>query len=324
MKNWVIGGLLSVIGVCAVLLVVIHPRPITSPRTLPTPPAAPPAPCQSAEEIARGIDPQRMRQHIRVLAGDIGVRRAGSATEARAREYVAGQLRQFGYDVQLTPVKLPGGAVSGNVIAELPGASPQAMLIGAHLDSKSPSPGANDNASGVAVLLELARVFRSTTPPMTCIFVAFGAEEMIDRTREHHHYGSRVLATNAALRKRLVCMTSLDMVGVGDRLFIGNQPPASNHWRDQVTATAHSLSLSPIAERSKPRSDHEAFARYGIPTAYLHWERDRAYHRRADVPARVNALRLEQTARLLAYALLRYPGSTDVPGAFSGNTTRLR
>jgi len=258
----------------------------------------------SADVIVRRLDVARMQRHIQALAGKIGVRKTGTTDEAAGAEYIAGQFAASGYQVIRDEVPLPDGRMSGNVYVELPGKSTRIMLIGAHMDSKSPAPGANDNASGVAVMLELARVLHDTHPPYTCRFVAFGAEERIDRQWDHHHYGSRRMAADAALRARLHSMTALDMVGVGTTLHIENMGWATNRWRDTLAVTAKSLALPVRTGRGKPWSDHEAFERQGISTAYLHWERDPTYHTRKDRPANIQPERFRQTAEVMVRGIM--------------------
>jgi len=270
----------------------------------------PPAPSPvvkpvNIDALTAAIDDKRMMAHIEKLAGEIGVRRSGTAGEQAAVAYVTRELRQDGYEVQTTRVPLANGLTSTNVYAELPGKSPRVMLIGAHLDSKPPAPGANDNASGVAVVLELARVLHGTTPPYRCRFVAFGAEEYIDRLKQgHHHFGSRAMAGDPTLIASLHSMTALDMVGVGTQLHIDTTGTGPERWRDAIGRLATAQSLPAIVGHGKPFSDHEAFEGHGIPVAYLHWEKDTTYHTKADKPAHIQRQRLEQTGRLMVRAIM--------------------
>lgn len=250
------------------------------------------------------IETGRMQAHIAKLAGGIGARRQGTKAEQAAANVVRQQLTSYGYTVRTESFTLPNGLRSANVIAKLPGASEQVLLIGAHLDSRASSPGANDNASGVAVLLETARVLRASKPPCTLLFVGFGAEEHQRRGERYHHFGSRALAKNAGLRKRLAGMVSLDMVGYGTVLHVDNQGWAADRRRDAIGTIAGNLGLPVRVGRSKPQSDHEAFERLGIPVAYLHWERDPTYHRPADAPAHIQPQCLRRTAELMVRAVL--------------------
>ena len=100
----------------------------------------------------------RAMRHVRRLAGRIGVRLRATRGERRGASYVAKKLRAYGYRVRV-PTFSVDGRTSRNVVARWPGSRRRAIVIGAHIDSVRGSPGANDNASGVAVMLELARVF---------------------------------------------------------------------------------------------------------------------------------------------------------------------
>ena len=279
-------------------------RPVAQSSPSAIAPVRRPPPTSTVAETVHSIDVARMQAHVGKLAGEIGVRREGTKAEQAAASYVRQQLTACGYTVTTVPVTLPNGLKSMNVLAELPGESPRTILIGAHLDSHAPAPGANDNASGVAVVLELARVLRRSRPHCTLLFAGFGAEEYSRPGDRFHHFGSRVLAKNAALRKRLTGMISLDMVGYGTVLHVDNQGRASNRRRDEIGAVARAMGLPVRVRRSKPQSDHEAFERQCIPVAYLHWERDPAYHRRADTPAHIQPERLRRTAELMARTLL--------------------
>lgn len=240
-----------------------------------------------------------MRAHIEKLAGEIGVRHGGSRQERAASEYVRQQLLSYGYTVTKVPVELPDKKTSINILTELPGDTPRVLLVGAHIDSYGAAPGANDNASGIAVMLEVARLLRDIKPNYTLIFAGFCAEEHLRRGDAYHHFGSRAMAKDTALLQRLAGMVSLDMVGYGTVLRIDNQGWASDRRRDEIGGIARAMGLPARVGRSKPQSDHEAFERRHISAAYLHWERYPAYHTRADVPARIQSERLRRTAELM-------------------------
>jgi hypothetical protein len=306
MRDWIRVGFIA----CVIMLLIAGCRsPQSRSVRQAVAPSLAPAPAIPAlvtvDELAQRLDAARMSAHVRYLAGAIGVRQSGTAAERQAGAYVADQLRSYGYQVREQSVPLPGGRHSLNIIAEPSGALPSgALLIGAHLDSKPPSPGANDNASGVAVMLELARVLRDADPAQPCIFAAFGAEEIIDRHRDHHHYGSRLLAADAGFRARLAGMISPDMVGDGKTLHIMNQGWAPDTWRDRIAYTAKAHGLAVRTGRSKPQSDHEAFERHGVPCAYLHRGINRRYHRATDTPAYVDPELLRQTTEVLLRAVM--------------------
>ncbi len=101
--------------------------------------------------------------HVAYLSQTIGAREQGTQGEAAAAAYVSSQLASYGLGVtsQQAPITF-NGRTTTNVIARVPGRGGpgRVMVLGAHLDTKG-GPGANDDATGVAVLLELARVTRN-------------------------------------------------------------------------------------------------------------------------------------------------------------------
>jgi len=130
-----------------------------------------------------------------------------------ARVYIAGRLRSSGYSVNFQEYTIGGNAYA-NIEAELTGTSKpgEIVLIGAHYDAIIGAPGANDNGSGVAALLELADSLKDKRFPRTARFVAFVNEEPpLFMTSE---MGSYVYAERA--RKNgdgIVAMFSLETIG---------------------------------------------------------------------------------------------------------------
>lgn len=237
---------------------------------------------------------ERIREHVRVLAHGIGPRPAGSHAEAAAARYVEKQFQSYGYEVKTQFVPLPDGAVSQNIVAwwDTPKKKnrPQPVLIlGAHVDTKPMTPGASDNASGVALLLELARTLAKTPTPYQIVFIAFGAEEIIDGNPDHHHYGSRrfvrhireSLYPTSALSQ--LTMISLDMIGVGTRLHVSSVGrPCSVRLVRALHRLAQQQGIPVTAERGIKWSDHEAFENANVPAVWLHWEKNPNYHAPGD------------------------------------------
>lgn len=114
------------------------------------------------------------------LSRTIGERNLGRTPDRlfEAAEWVEAQLTQAGYTVEREPFEVRGQRV-WNLAAELAGTSDpdELVVIGAHYDSAEGTPGADDNASGVAVALSLARTFRARPQPRTLRFVFFTNEE---------------------------------------------------------------------------------------------------------------------------------------------------
>ncbi len=156
----------------------------------------------------------RLRGHVETLcrhpAGRNHVEKDGLAG---ARDYIAAQFEAAGYEVeyQFYPV---GDDQFANIEVTRRGGTlaDEIVVVGAHYDAVMGSPGANDNGSGVAALLELAKQFSAAEPARTIRFVAFVNEEP-----PHFYYdtmGSAVYARAAAARRdKIVAMFSLETIG---------------------------------------------------------------------------------------------------------------
>ncbi len=237
------------------------------------------------------------------LAGQIGRRNAGTEGERRAGEYLFQQLGALGYQPRFQVVPLPGGRQSRNVLATLPGRTQATIVVGAHYDTSGFSPGANDNGTGVAAVLEIARALKDEPPDVTVAFVFFGAEEMVDRDPDHHHYGSRlyVQSMDPATRNRTRAMVSVDMIGYGPEFLVRTMGTGPQSLRDYVLGLARAQSV-PLAYLRDPGasgwSDHGPFELAGIPAAWLEWRDDPSYHTAADLPAHVSAEKVRMTGQL--------------------------
>ena len=129
----------------------------------------------------------RLLDHVTVLAREIGPRDLGRALDGRhpedlerARLYIRDFWRELGYEVIEHGYPVGPDYVARNLEVVISGSSaerPQ-LVIGAHYDTVPGSPGADDNASGVALLLELARDLVGVTPDRTVRLVAFTGEEL--------------------------------------------------------------------------------------------------------------------------------------------------
>lgn len=157
---------------------------------------------------------ERLRTHVETLcrnpAGRNHVEKDGLAA---ARDYIAAQFDKAGYEVeyQFYPI---GDDQFANIEVTRRGRdlADEIVVVGAHYDAVMGSPGANDNGSGIAALLELAARFGAAEPARTIRFVAFVNEE------PPHFYndtmGSSVYARSAAARRdRIVAMYSLETIG---------------------------------------------------------------------------------------------------------------
>ena len=156
----------------------------------------------------------RLRLHVDRLAGLIGPRHLERpvALEAAAT-YVDRELSRLGDSTSREPY-LVGEAEVSNIVMERRGesAADQVVILGAHYDTVSTTPGADDNASAVAVLIEVARLLQNVRCPRTIRFVSFVCEE------PPHFYtdtmGSQVHARGCKTRdERVTAMVCLEMLG---------------------------------------------------------------------------------------------------------------
>jgi hypothetical protein len=242
----------------------------------------------------------RAKQHVYAIAG-MGPRGAGGSAERRAADYVAARLREYGYSVSTQTFGIPAGKTSINVAAEKVGTTSDTIVLGAHIDSKPPSPGGNDNASGVAVMLELARVLAVSDAAPTIRFVAFGAEEISGPTPDDHHFGSRhyVATLSSAQKARTEGMVSIDMVGYGGTFNIRNTGYSKMTVVDSLKAWGK-YTDEPLAYLRDPGwSDHDSFEYAGLPAAWIEWRNDPDYHTSQDTAAHVQYDRLERSGRLM-------------------------
>ena len=149
--------------------------------------------------LAPKVDSKQLFRHIKAL----NFKRYTQESRDRARDYLTKSLKKLGWSPTLEPFE--GGV---NVFAQRQGTNPEAgsILVAAHYDTVSVSPGADDNASGVAVVLEVARLFGSRPTPRT-LQVAFFDEE------ERGLRGSMAFVANEADLKNLRGVIVMDMVG---------------------------------------------------------------------------------------------------------------
>lgn len=155
-----------------------------------------------------------LRAHVATLAGEIGERNLWryEALEQSAR-YIHSAFEGFGYSVSLQAYTVDGKSVRNlEVVREGARMPKEVIVIGAHYDSVFGSPGANDNGSGVAAMLEIARGLGQTQLARTVRFVAFVNEEPPFSYTES--MGSLVYARRAAARgEAIVGMLSLETIG---------------------------------------------------------------------------------------------------------------
>ncbi len=183
----------------------------------------------------------RMKADVTMLAGTIGERNTRRYLALVASEkYITESFTAMGYAPVKETYTVNGFQVS-NIIAELAGTNQknEIVVVGAHYDSAPGTPGANDNASAVAGLLELARIFKDLKPNKTLRFVAFVNEEPPYAFSEL--MGSRVHAAGAKKRnEKIIAMLCLECLGAfsdtpGSQLY---PPPLDRFFPDTANFIA--------------------------------------------------------------------------------------
>jgi len=234
---------------------------------------------------------------------EFGPRPAGSEELARTREYMVGELKSYGLNVTLdefTPKTPIGERKFANVVAELPGESPDIIILSSHYDTKLYKEfrfvGANDGGSSTGALLEMARVMATSgqKPRLTYRFVFFDGEEAFcaewdqcqnpdgpDNTYGSRHYVQLLREKNELQRVRALIL--LDMIGY-KKLELGRNEVLSTPWLiDAVWNTAREVGHDKYfvdAIEHCDGDDHEPFLRAGIPSldiiqlsTYPYWHR---------------------------------------------------
>lgn len=233
---------------------------------------------KEAPKLKPGVPGYEAFKVMKHLSDQIGARVAGTEQDVQAQRYIAERFAKMGLDVERQKfgyVKEDGTEVrTQNVVATKKGSSAQVLIVGAHYDSVDAGQGADDNASGVGVLLETAKNAAGKPTPYTIKFVAFGAEEEGARGSEHY-----VSLMSKQEKKNTVAMINLDSLAAGDVLYLNAGTEGQGFVRDLGLETAKSLGLelavNPGLNPAYPAgttgdwSDHGPFQRAGISIGYF-------------------------------------------------------
>ena len=208
----------------------------------------------------------------------------------QARDFIAKELEELGYSVSLPEFQV-GSTKAYNVVAKMIGKTrpDDVYIVGAHYDSTSENtrkaaPGAEDNASGAAALLAMARTFSEFPPDATVLFVAFSGEEQgLIGSRD---FVSKLAAAESASIKRVIVM---DMIAYSqdddlDCLLETHENNAA-FVQELANAAAKFTKLRIVSSYDYWGSDHVPFINKNIPavlTIENDYEKYPAYHRTTD------------------------------------------
>ncbi|HEX8179712.1 MAG TPA: M28 family peptidase [Pyrinomonadaceae bacterium] len=248
-------------------------------------PAAPASPASSASPVTArpAFDGERAFAHVSKMVA-LGPRPAGSAELARTRQYIIGELQAYGLKVttdEFTAKTPQGDKKMVNVTAELPGQSPDAIIIGSHYDTKPYKTfrfvGANDAGSSTGALLELARALKGEKPRLTYWFVFFDGEEAFcpgwddcskpdapDNTYGSRRYVAHLKEQNQLARVR--AMILLDMMGYKN-LQLQRDDMGTRWIEDVIWGAARDIGHGDVfveGAEGVGGDDHEPFLKAGI------------------------------------------------------------
>ncbi len=247
--------------------------------------------------------------HLCELTREVGWRQSATKEERKAAELLMDRFTEFGYSPERQDFQVRIGPLrrrSSNIILELPGQGEGVVILGAHYDTVRNSVGANDNASGVSVLLTLAE--RLAQPPwsnemvsdlpFTLRFIAFGSEET-GLTGSAHYVRQLIDEELGAIR----VMINFDSVGSGTFLYF--RGPVDSQLTGYVSETVdrEGVSVSSMGMREgwgiSGSSDEAVFRYRGVPTIYFFGNDKSRINTRDDTIEFINPVLLGDAALLV-------------------------
>lgn len=270
--------------------------------------------------------------YLHTIAVDIGPRPMGSVEEHAAMEYALAKFRDFG--IQETGIlalrsttRATGRTVntnSGTAYGVLRGKSSRVIVLGGHIDSAGPNlPGANDDGSGSAAVIELARVLAARNNESTFVFALFGGEEQGLK-------GSTHFVDNFPMMGDVVLMIQLDMTNGSEVLIplIGADGISAPEWL--VTAAyeeaaalgitslsfpTHFLALNNAAPGGGIGSDHMPFLQKGIPAIDFTSDINDPIHTPQDTYENFTLSGLKRSGDLAYRLIERFDGGVPEPAS---------
>jgi Peptidase family M28 len=218
---------------------------------------------------------------------------------------VASQFRAAGLAVSIDKFAVPGRGTSRNVVGELDGPASCLQIVMGHVDSGPDGPGANDNASGVGVLVALAARLKALNPPCDVWLASTGAEER-GYTHAANHLGAAALVARVRRMGRsgdLRFAYDNDEVGRFGRFWLRSPEPAPRDGVEgAVLAAARRAGVAVrwVRDEGTGNSDHREFELAGLPAAVLEgWHaREPCRELPCDRPGRLQKHSLNRALRI--------------------------
>jgi hypothetical protein len=238
--------------------------------------ARPPAPSRARGDVQAVVDlvtQERLAAAVGRLVA-FGTRESTSQGFRLAAEFAGDTLASLGWTVRQEAVTV-GAARSINVVADRVGTDMAAGILAAtahldsvnHVDQSGPAPGADDNASGVAGVLEIAHCLEDHALPQSVRLILFGGEEQ-------GLFGSTQYVTGLPASHEIRGVVNMDMIatmnGTAGRSVLIEGGPVSRHLIDAMAEVAHTYTgLAVQTSLHFFNSDHVPFIRAGIPAVLL-------------------------------------------------------
>ena len=267
------------------------------------------------------------RVFVEMLASDsLQGRNAGDEGGRMAAEYIVSRLKEWGIrpldrDGYLQPFAA-GGCSMNNILAVIPGKSDEYVIVGAHydhvgigvaVDGDSCYNGADDNASGVSAVLQIARAVKKMrkTPERGIIFAFWDGEEK-------GLLGSRHFVENCAFLSHVSAYMNFDMIGRGPvdnpkhlTYFYTASYLAFGEWLKEDMSVRGFSFVPDYRAWDNPTggSDNAYFAKNGIPIVWYHTEGHPDYHRPSDTADKIDYEKMTDITRaafLCAWRLANY------------------
>jgi len=296
--------------------------------------AAQPLVSPGPRQARASADPQRLRQHVEFLTGLEPTRAAKHPVVLdRAAEYLAARFEEAGASVRFQPYSANRRNYR-NVVATLGEEHDRFVVVGAHYDAFGEfvrNPGADDNASGTAGLVELARVLAKESLPVRVELVAYSTEEPPHFASESMGSAVHARSVESAKPEAMICLEMigyfsdlqpwpsglLDLMYPDHGQFIGViGRPSDRELAARIKAALLARREIEVISYAGPffdgldASDHRNYWSRGIPAVMVSdtaFVRNANYHTERDTAATLDYVRMSQVVNGLAEALVQWP-----------------
>lgn len=268
------------------------------------------------------------QEHAYTLLKDlcsVGPRNHGSESKLKAEKWIQDQLREAGAEVSVHELTYQGKQSESsetfrNIIGRIRPSELRRVMVGTHYDTRSwadrdprkelrstPIIGANDGASGVAVMLEMARAWKADPPPVGVDFIFFDGEEFGRKDVVEDHFVGSIAWVRDHPEYKPEWGVVLDMIGDSSLRIPKERASAARACKAvrRIWEAAGRVGATAFADGFSRRvyDDNSAFIDHGIPVAVLIDFEYRWFHTTEDLPDKCSAQSLGQVGRTVMEAI---------------------